>query len=207
MKKSILWIIGLLFVTSFSIVSCDETDGAVDPYFNWEERNQLYIDSIARVANANLGNEVGQWKVIHTWKFNPPINDLNPNVNDYVYCKVLEKGMGITPLFTDTVSVNYRGKLIPLYGGEEIIFDQNYKGDLNPDIAIPSKMVLYGVEDGYVSQLVDGWQTALMQMKVGDRWLLYVPSDLGYGDAGSTGIPGYSTLVFDVRLDNVYPLK
>ena len=39
MNKSILWLIGLLFVTSLSIVSCSETDGTEDPYANWEERN------------------------------------------------------------------------------------------------------------------------------------------------------------------------
>ena len=38
MNKSILWLIGLLFVTSLSIVSCSETDGTEDPYANWEER-------------------------------------------------------------------------------------------------------------------------------------------------------------------------
>ena len=32
MNKSILWLIGLLFVTSLSIVSCSETDGTEDPY-------------------------------------------------------------------------------------------------------------------------------------------------------------------------------
>lgn len=37
MNKSILWLIGLLFVTSLSIVSCSETDGTEDPYANWEE--------------------------------------------------------------------------------------------------------------------------------------------------------------------------
>ena len=36
MNKSILWLIGLLFVTSLSIVSCSETDGTEDPYANWE---------------------------------------------------------------------------------------------------------------------------------------------------------------------------
>ena len=84
MKKSFLWVIGLLFSVSFAVTSCEETDGAVDPYFNWRERNELYIDSIARVAEANLGVEVGQWKKVHTYKFVPPINDLNPDVNDYV---------------------------------------------------------------------------------------------------------------------------
>ena len=56
MNKSILWLIGLLFVTSLSVVSCSETDGVEDPYANWEERNQRYIDSIATVAEANQGN-------------------------------------------------------------------------------------------------------------------------------------------------------
>ena len=113
---------GLLFSVSLAVTSCEETDGVVDPYFNWQERNELYIDSIARVANANLGNEVGQWKAVHTYKFNPPINDLNPDVRDYVYCRILEKGTGtVKPLFTDTVDVHYRGKLIPLYDGSEVV--------------------------------------------------------------------------------------
>ena len=77
MKKSILWVIGLLFSVSFAFTSCDETDGAVDPYFNWKERNQFYIDSIARVAKANPS----EWKIIHTYKFNPPINDLKFHFN------------------------------------------------------------------------------------------------------------------------------
>ena len=53
MKKSILWVIGLLFSASLVITSCEETDGAVDPYFNWAERNQLYIDSMSKVARAD----------------------------------------------------------------------------------------------------------------------------------------------------------
>lgn len=68
MNKSILWLIGLLFVTSLSIVSCSETDGTEDPYANWEERNQRYIDSIATVAEANRGNGEGQWKIIRSYK-------------------------------------------------------------------------------------------------------------------------------------------
>ena len=59
MNKSILWLIGLLFVTSLSIVSCSETDGTEDPYANWEERNQRYIDSIATVAEAIEAMEKG----------------------------------------------------------------------------------------------------------------------------------------------------
>lgn len=197
MKKSIFWLMGLLFSVSLAVTSCEETDGVVDPYFNWQERNELYIDSIARVANANLGNEVGQWKAVHTYKFNPPINDLNPDVRDYVYCRILEKGTGtVKPLFTDTVDVHYRGKLIPLYDGSEVVFDQSYAGDLNGDIAVYASFQVNG--------LIEGWTTILQHMVVGDRWEIHVPYQLGYGIFGSGDIPGYSALVFDVQLDDIH---
>ena len=193
MKKSIFWVLGLLFSVSFAVSSCEETEGVVDPYFNWEERNQLYIDSIARVARANPD----QWKIIHTYKFNPPVNDLNPDVNDYVYCKVLENGTGtMKPLFTDSVTANYRGKLIPLYDGTEVIFDQSYQGALNKDVAIS---VGFGV-----NAVIEGWTTALQQMVEGDRWEMYIPYNLAYGQFGQSDIPGYSTLIFDVHLEKIY---
>ena len=192
MKKSIFWMFGLLFSVSFAVSSCEETEGVVDPYFNWEERNQLYIDSIARVAQANPD----QWKIIHTYKFNPPVNDLNPKVNKYVYCKVLENGTGtVKPLFTDTVATNYRGKLIPLYNGSEVIFDQAYQGELNPEIAVPVEFAVNGV--------IEGWTTALQQMVEGDRWEMYIPYNMAYGQLGNSNIPGYSTLIFDVHLVKV----
>ena len=193
MKKSILWVIGLLFSVSFAVTSCEETDGAVDPYFNWRERNELYIDSIARVAEANLGNEVGQWKKVHTYKFVPPINDLNPDVNDYVYCRVIKKGTGtVKPLYTDTVSTHYRGQLIPLYDGQKVVFDQSFQGDLKEDVAIPVGFPVSGV--------IEGWTSVLQQMVEGDRWEVHIPWQLSYGKYGSSDIPGYSALVFDMQL-------
>ena len=125
MKKSILWIINFFFLTSFVLVSCEETDGVPDPYTNWEERNQAYIDSIAAVAKANPD----KWKIIHTYKSVASLPDLdaNVNVNDYVYCKVLEEGTGtMKPVFTDFVSTHYRGQLIPLYNGTKVVFDQSF---------------------------------------------------------------------------------
>ncbi len=198
MKKSILWVIGLLFVVSFTIVSCDETTGVPDPYTDWEVRNQLYIDSIAKVARANMGNEVGQWRIVHTYKFDPPLNDLNPDVNDYVYCKILENGEGtIKPLFTDSVATHYRGQLIPLYNGEKVVFDQSFQGELKPDVAEPAIFTVDG--------LVEGWQTVLQEMVEGDRWEIYIPYNMGYGAYGyGSDIPGYSTLVFDMQLVRIY---
>ena len=201
MKKSIFWLMGLLFSVSLAVTSCEETDGVVDPYFNWQERNELYIDSIARVANANLGNEVGQWKAVHTYKFNPPINDLNPDVRDYVYCRILEKGTGmVKPLFTDTVAAHYRGQLIPLYDGQKVVFDQSFQGELKEDLAVP---VTFGVWDG-VGGVIEGWSSVLQQMVEGDRWEVHIPYQLGYGIYGRNEIPGYSALVFDMQLVKIF---
>jgi FKBP-type peptidyl-prolyl cis-trans isomerase FklB len=197
MKNSLLWLMGLFFTLSF-ISSCEETDGVIDPYTDWEERNQHYIDSIASVAKANQGNAVGQWKIIHTYKY-PQQGLVMGDVNEYVYCKVLEIGDGATPMFTDTVAANYCGKLIPLYNGSVVTFDQSYQGELNSDVATPSTFAVSGV--------ITGWTTALQEMKEGDRWELYVPSDLGYGDYGKNEIPGFSTLIFDLDLVEVKKLK
>lgn len=198
MSKNILWLLGMLFIVSSVIASCDETDGLVDPYTNWEERNEHYIDSIAQVAKANQGEGVGQWKIIHTYKY-PQQGIGAGNVDEYVYCKILEVGNGETPLFTDTVAANYRGELIPLYDGSKVTFDQSYRGELNEQTAVPVEFAVSGV--------IVGWTTALQEMKVGDRWLIYIPSDLGYGDTGSGSIPGYSTLIFDLDLVKVMKLK
>ena len=193
MKKSILWLVGVLFLLPLCITSCEENDGLVNPYGNWKERNQQYLDSIAKVAKENPD----EWKIIHTYQFPEPTDPLvAKNVNDYVYCKVLESGDGIYPFYTDSVTTNYRGQLIPLAEGSIVTFDQSYKGELNKEIAVPVGFKVSGV--------IAGWTTALQEMREGDRWEVYVPSDLGYGLNGSNSIPGYSTLCFDVHLVKVY---
>jgi FKBP-type peptidyl-prolyl cis-trans isomerase FklB len=198
MKKNLLWIFSLMGGLSMAFTACDETTGEVDPYENWETRNQQYIDSIASVANANLGNEVGQWKRIHSYKFTEPL--AGGDVNDYVYAQILQKGEGtVSPLFTDSVYTHYRGKLIPLITGTTVTFDQSYTGDLDPSIAVASSFS--------VGAVITGWTTALQQMHAGDRWMLYIPSDLGYGTSGSTSIPSGSTLIFDLYLEKVVALE
>ena len=193
MKKSILWLVSVLFLLPLAITSCEEDTGLVNPYGDWKNRNQQYIDSIAKVARENPS----EWKVIHTYQFLEPTDPLAPKeVNDYVYCKVLESGDGISPFYTDSVSANYRGQLIPLLEGTVVTFDQSYKGELNKDVAIPRSFALNGV--------IPGWTTALQHMREGDRWQVYIPSNLGYGLEGSNSIPGFSTLCFDVHLVKVY---
>ena len=99
-----------------------------------------------------------------------------------IYYKVLQTGEGkVSPTVRSIVSVHYRGTLID---GKE--FDNSYKRNC------PEAFRLCDV--------IDGWQIALQQMHVGDKWMIYIPSEMGYGSKASGPIPGFSTLIFEVEL-------
>lgn len=50
---------------------------------------------------------------------------------------------------------------------------------------------------------VSGWAEILQRMRVGERWLVYIPWELAYGASGTDDIPGYSTLIFDMQLEEI----
>lgn len=204
MNKNLFWLIALLFTLSFGFMSCAEDTTVEDPYANWEDRNVRYLDSIADVARANVD---GKWEIYRNYKFanestTPGVWEESPSVNDSVYMKILEVGEinGISPLFTDTVSVYYRGKLI-----NGTVFDQNYSGDLNTEVHVPTHFALQAKQsDGVFGDgLIVGWITALQYMKEGDRVKLYIPSALGYGTQSQSSIPANSVLIFDLKLEKV----
>ena len=49
-------------------------------------------------------------------------------------------------------------------------------------------------------ELIPGWSIALTQMHVGDKWEVYIPAEMGYGRFSQPGIPGGSTLIFEIEL-------
>jgi len=53
-----------------------------------------------------------------------------------------------------------------------------------------------------IGQVIKGWDQGVLQMKVGDKWKLTIPPELGYGDKNVGGglIPAGSTLIFEVEL-------
>ncbi|OYP38284.1 phage infection protein [Rhodopirellula sp. MGV] len=96
--------------------------------------------------------------------------------------KVLKEGSGASPSPSDTVRVHYTGKLI---NGETF--------DSSVERGEPAEFMVGGV--------IKGWQMALQKMKVGDKWMLYIPSELAYGERGSSGAIGPNeVLVFEVEL-------
>jgi len=95
--------------------------------------------------------------------------------------KVLNAGSGRRPTAANEVKVHYRGTLL---NGTE--FDNSYKR--GTPLTLP------------VGGVIPGWTEALQLMPVGSKWILYIPSHLGYGNTGSGPIPPGSTLVFEVEL-------
>ena len=99
--------------------------------------------------------------------------------------KVLKSGKGKTPKATDTVKTHYHGRLI-----DGTVFDSSV--DRGEPVSFP------------VNQVIPGWTEALQLMKEGDKWQLYIPSKLAYGERGAGGKIGpNSTLIFDVELISI----
>ncbi|MFA5879132.1 MAG: FKBP-type peptidyl-prolyl cis-trans isomerase [Candidatus Margulisiibacteriota bacterium] len=101
--------------------------------------------------------------------------------------KVIKSGNGVSPKATDTVVVHYIGKLLD---GKE--FDNSYKRNQPATFK--------------VNQIIPGWSEALQNMKVGDKWTIFLPSNLAYGanGAGPTIGPN-AVLIFEVELLDVNP--
>jgi FKBP-type peptidyl-prolyl cis-trans isomerase len=88
-----------------------------------------------------------------------------------------------TPKPGTKVSVAYKGMLL---NGK--VFDENTDKD-------PLKIRLAR------GDLIDGWEEALQKMHKGEKWLLIVPPELGYGSRGRPpSIGRNATLVFEMEL-------
>lgn len=95
--------------------------------------------------------------------------------------KVLQSGNGVSPSMYDTVTVHYRGSLL-----DGNVFDSTYEKDK------PQQFPL--------NRVITGWSEALKMMKVGDKWQLFVPSYLAYGETGYGPIEPNATLIFEMEL-------
>ncbi len=48
--------------------------------------------------------------------------------------------------------------------------------------------------------LIPGWIIAMQKMHPGDKWEVYIPAEQAYGKINQPGIPGGSTLIFEIEL-------
>jgi FKBP-type peptidyl-prolyl cis-trans isomerase len=101
---------------------------------------------------------------------------------DGLQYSVIKEGTGPKPTKSQTVTVNYEGKLI-----DGSIFDSSYQR---------GEPISFGV-----TQVIPGWTEILQLMPVGSTWMVYIPSDLAYGASGAGAAIGPNeTLIFKIEL-------
>ncbi len=183
-------IMALAVALTAALVSCSESDDTVEEFPDWKNTNVTYFQNLYDAATA--GTLSGTWKVITNYSFEDSI--ATGDATKHIVVEVLEEGTGSgCPLFTDSVLVSYRGRMLPSTSYPEgYVFDETYTGDYDATTAVPTQF--------YVADLVDGFTTALQYMHIGDVWRVYMPYELAYGSSGSGYIPAYSTLIFDIAL-------
>ena len=100
--------------------------------------------------------------------------------------KILKAGPpGPSPKEGDTVEVHYVGSLI-----DGSIFDSSVKRGFPATFG--------------VIEVLPGWTAALKMMKAGDKWEVFLPPSLAYGEFPTSHIGPNSTLVFEIELLSFY---
>lgn len=99
--------------------------------------------------------------------------------------QILTSGTGKSPSITNRVKCHYTGMLL-----DGTVFDSSVQRGEPAEFG--------------VNQVIAGWTEALQLMKEGDKWRLFIPSDMAYGARGAgNSIPPHATLIFDVELIEV----
>ena len=101
---------------------------------------------------------------------------------------ILEKGTGPQTQKGKRVDVQYYGMLTD---GTE--FDNSFKRG-RP----------YGFTLGK-GEVIQGWDVGIAQLHEGDKAVLFIPAELGYGERGSGRVPGGAEMIFYVEIEKVYP--
>jgi FKBP-type peptidyl-prolyl cis-trans isomerase FkpA len=102
--------------------------------------------------------------------------------NSGLYYIINNEGTGTRPTSSSNVTVAYKGYFL---NGN--VFDQSNSS---------------GISFG-LNQVISGWTEGMQLFKEGGEGVLIVPSNLGYGSNGRSGIPGGAVLVFDIKLISV----
>lgn len=137
--------------------------------------NNYFVELQRKANNENIEN--GKI-LLERNKTNPAITTL-PSGLQY---EVLRQGSGRMPGKNDSVKCHYVGTFI---NGQ--VFDSSIARN---------EPAVFGV-----TQVIPGWTEALQLMHEGDKWCLYIPYDLAYGERGAgDAIPPYCTLIFEIEL-------
>ncbi len=175
-------------------VSCSEADDDEFDSAEWKNSNELYFEAEYQTHSIQTDTKF----VLPSW--GQPASRALTDVahTSCVLVDVLSKGLGeSSPYYTDSVSINYSGSLIPTEDYPNgYVFETSYLKNFDPAVDVPVSSAVAG--------FVEGFSTALQQMHLGDKWRVIIPYQMGYGTVVKSVIPAYSTLVFEIELVNFW---
>ena len=179
----------LIGISLLGFVSCSESDETDPEFDNWQNRNETYFQQHYEqyLQEYKSKGEASDMLVIPCWSMpsDLKLEDIAPT-NCILAYKVLKNEVlwtDNTPQYTDSVAVHYSGTLI----------------SFDPEVDVPARFKVNG-------NILPGFSTALQHMHRGEGWIVIVPYQLGYGttQSSSSVIPAYSTLVFEIYLQEFW---
>lgn len=155
-----------------------EVEAGKEPQFKPEQLNMVMRQFATRIQEQIAANNLKRGQEFLA--ANAEKEGVETTASGLQY-KVLQEGDGATPKPADMVICHYRGMFV-----DGQVFESSY--DSGQPAQFPANRV------------IQGWQEALQLMKVGDKYQLFIPSNLAYGEDGNMGIGPNETLVFELEL-------
>lgn len=138
------------------------------------------VDSLARVKDIEMRRE--EFRKLEKYLSDNNMEGVMPTKNG-AYLSVTKAGSGDYPQTGDTVYVEYTGTLI-----DGTVFDKSVDADPPFSFVLGNGMV------------IEGWEECMPLMNAGSEAKMVLPSDLAYGSENIGMLPGYSSLIFDVKI-------
>lgn len=160
---------------SYALASCSETIDTAEQRRSTNERQFLSFADSTGYQRTQLPGNLG---------------------DRYVYIKWVQRGSGTeTPASNELVKIRYRGYLTSDWV-------------TNARTAQPFEPGNWGqvvLEESRVSSYIPGFRDALQSLHPGDEVYVVIPWYLGYGAALTRAVPTYSSLLFQLKLEEIVP--
>ncbi|MDE6378538.1 MAG: FKBP-type peptidyl-prolyl cis-trans isomerase [Duncaniella sp.] len=161
----------------------DDISNNYKKYASWREANDAFYQEQKELLDPETGS-------LYYSSLVPVWNSGGEILIRYLNDRTLTEG-NLSPLATSVVNVKYKGWLM-----DGTPFDSSYTAT---DSVFTTK----------VTSVIEGWQTALQYMRVGDSVRVVIPAAQAYASAGSGAVLPFSVLTFDVKLKDIryYEIK
>jgi len=162
----------------------------------------LAICSVAIAFSSCSEDSADKWRNDNLAFYNrikkvPNVHAIGDSINGYsgVCYQIIKEGSGEKlPIFGNVVNVSYTAWIyndtISYENVPELKTDDAFNSDSDYDFKIGG-------------DVIEGWNIAIQYMSVGDKWRIFIPYYLGYGNFDNSNVPAYSTLIFDIELKEI----